>query len=68
MRLSSRTHPSGNRGHSPGRNATQLHSLFQPLILASWSVYFYRGEREREGGQEGKGSVSVCPQGAIFGQ
>lgn len=43
-----------NRGHSPAWNATQLHLLFQPLVLALWSVYFYRRVKKRERGRKGR--------------
>lgn len=57
--LNSQKHTSTNWGHSLVWNATQHHLLFQPLILALCSVYFYRGvkkkkERESRAGREGQ--------------
>lgn len=57
LHLNSQKHTSTNRGHSRVWNATQLHLLFQPPFLASWSVYFYRGvkkKKKRGGGQAGR--------------
>lgn len=65
--LNSQKHTSTNRGHNPVWNATQRHLLFQPLILALWPVYFYRGAKKRGGGQEGKGRAASALRGLYLG-